>query len=159
MAEAPLITSWTEYAAAGHQLIARATRSLLIFDRDLQSLRLEAPDQIAGLTRFLRASPTSVLRIALHTAEPLREKHPRLLELLRLFAHKLHVVEIPVHLANLQDSIVVADESSALIRFHHDHARSKLIEDDPEAVRPYAKRFEEIWAEGGTPVSATTIGL
>lgn len=159
MANVPLITSWTDYATAGQQLISSSTRSLVIFDRDLLSLRLETPVQIAAMTRFLRASPSSTLRIALHTAEPLRQQHPRLLELLRLFAHKFHVIEISGHLANLKDSIIVADDTSSLIRFHHDHARSKLITDDAEASRPYARRFEEIWAEGGTPVSATTTGL
>ncbi len=159
MADAPLITSWMDYAATGQQLIARATRSLVIFDRDLLALRLETPVQIAALTHFLRTSPSSTLRIALHTADPLRLQHPRLLDLLRLFAHKFHVIEISSHLANLKDSIIVADDSSALIRFHHDHARSKYIDQDPESSRPYVKRFDDIWDEGGTPVTGTTIGL
>ena len=92
-------------------------------------------------------------------ASPLRDRHPRLMELLRVFAHKLHIVETPSHLANLSDSMLLVDDGSAVIRFHHDHARSKEILLDPEACKPYCRRFEDIWTEGGTPISATVAGL
>lgn len=155
----PLITSWTDYAAAAERLLGVAQHTLVIFDRDLLSLHLERPVQIASLTRFLRTSPTSMLRIAVHRADPLRNQHPRLLDLLRNFAHKFHVQEIPPHLANLSDSMLIADGGSALICFHHDHARSKEIVADTEACKPYVKRFEDIWNEGGTPISVTVAGL
>ena len=159
MAEQPLITSWTDYAAAAERLLAKASRSVDIFDQDLASLRLERPATIASLTHFLRASPSSTLRIVVHTADALRTQHPRLINLLSLFAHKFQVFETPAHLANLADSMLLVDQESALIRFHRDHARSKEIIADPTEVKPYCKRFEDLWEERGTPVSATTTGL
>jgi hypothetical protein len=159
MSPSPLITSWTEYAAVAERLLGLAQRTLVIFDRNLLSLHLERPTQIASLTRFLRTSPMSELRIAVHSAEPLRNQHPRLLDLLRSYAHKFHVQEIPPHLSNLSDSMLIADGESALIRFHCDYARSKEIAADTEACKPYVKRFEDIWSEGGSPVSATVAGL
>ncbi len=155
----PLITSWTEYAAVAERLLGHAQHTLVIFDRDLLPLHLERPAQIASLTRFLHTSPMSRLRIAVHSADALRNQHPRLLDLLCNFAHKFQVQEIPPHLANLSDSLLIADGESALIRFHCDHARSKEILADAEACKPYAKRFEDIWNEGGTPISATVAGL
>ncbi|MBK8523622.1 MAG: hypothetical protein IPL58_05555 [Betaproteobacteria bacterium] len=77
----------------------------------------------------------------------------------RVFAHNFHVIETPPHLANLSDAILLVDDASALIRFHRDHARSKEIFADPEACKPYHRRFEDIWNEGGNAVSATTAGL
>ena len=159
MAEQPLITSWTDYAAAAERLLAKATRSVSIFDHDLASLRLERPATIASLTHFLRASPSSTLRIVVHTAAPLRSNCPRLMDLLSLFAHKFHVCETPPHLANLADSMLLIDQESGLIRFHRDHARSKEIIDDPQSAKPYCKRFEDLWEERGPSVSATTTGL
>lgn len=159
MAEQPLITSWTDYAEAGDRLLSRAAHSIAIFDHDLSSLRLERPSVIASLTRFLRTNPSSTLRVVVHTADALRTRHPRLMDLLGVFAHKFQVFETPSHLANLSDSMLLIDQESGLIRFHYDHARSKEIVADPVSLKPYCKRFEDIWAERGTPVSASTTGL
>jgi hypothetical protein len=159
MNDAPLLTSWSEYSAAVERQLGNARRSIVIFDRDLASLQLERPGTIASLTRLLHSSPAATLRIALQTAGLLQARQPRLLELLRTFAHNFHVVETPPHLANLSDSMLIVDNSSALIRFHNDHARSKEIIGDPEACKPYCRRFDEIWDEGGTPISATVAGL
>lgn len=154
-----LITSWTDYAAAAHRMLGRATRTIAIFDHDLSALRLENPAVIASLTGFLRTSPLTSLRIAVQDSRPLLTAHPRLLSLLDTFAHKLHVVETPAHLAALADSLLIVDGDSALVRFHRDHARSKEIVADTVACEPYRRRFDDIWAETGTPVSARSTGL
>lgn len=159
MNESALITSWAEYAATAERLLHQARNTILILDRDLGSLHLDRPTQVACLSGFLRASPRAMLRIALHNSELLRHHHPRLMELLRTFAHNFQVQELPPHLANLSDAMLIVDDQSALIRFHQDHARSKELVSDAEACKPYRKRFDDIWAEGGTSVSATTIGL
>lgn len=159
MSDRPLLTSWHEYSAAVERLLAHASHSVAIFDRDLSSLQLERASVNASLTRLLRSSPAASLRIAVQAAAPLRNHHPRLQELLRTFAHNLHIVETPPHLASLSDSILLVDNTSALVRFHHDHARCKELINDPEACKPYCRRFEEIWAEGGAPVSTTIAGL
>ena len=55
--------------------------------------------------------------------------------------------------------MLLADDTSALIRFHQDHARSKKVIGDAEACKPYQRRFDELWSKAGTQVSATTVGL
>lgn len=159
MAIGPIITSWTEYAALAEQLLGEAAHSIDIFDDDLQALHLDRTGQIDCLSRFLGRSPTTSLRIALRKTDALRRQHPRLLELLGTFAHKFHIREIPSHLNHLADCMMIVDRRSVLVRFHHDHARCREIRDDEEASRPYSKRFDEIWDEGGTPISASTTGL
>jgi len=155
----PIITSWTEYADLAEKLLGEAAHSIDILDNDLQALRLDRPSQIECLSRFLGRSPTTSLRIALRKTDVLRRQHPRLLELLSTYAHKFHIREIPSHLSHLADCMLVVDRQSVLVRFHHDHARSREIRDDEEASKPYSKRFDEIWDEGGTPISAATTGL
>lgn len=154
-----LLTSWGEYETAIAQLLPMARRSVAIFDRDLAGLQLEKPAACATLTNFLRGVPDASLRVVVQSAQTFRTRSPRLLQLLRSFAHNFQLVEAPPHLARLNDSLLLIDATHAVIRFHHEQPRSKEILSSPEGCKPYCKRFEEIWAEGGTPISATTLGL
>lgn len=159
MASERLLTSWGEYETAIGQILPLAQHSVAIFDRDLTTLRLERPSVSEALAAFLRRSPDALLRIAVQSAQPLRERSPRLLQMLRWSAHNFHLVEVPPHLARLSDTMLLVDGEHGIIRFHQDHPRGKEILSTPEGCQPYYQRFEEIWAEGGTPISATTLGL
>jgi hypothetical protein len=55
--------------------------------------------------------------------------------------------------------MILVDGRHGLIRFDRDQPRSKLLLDDPEAIRPYLQRFDALWHEGGEPVSTVTLGL
>ena len=55
--------------------------------------------------------------------------------------------------------MILVDDVHALIRFDRDQPRCKLLVDESDEIMPYRRRFDEIWAEGGIPVSATTLGL
>lgn len=155
---AHLMTSWSEYDVAIGQVLSVATRSLAIFDSDLSALKLEVPERHEVLAAFLRR-PGARLRIAVQCPQPVLQHSPRLISLLRLYAHGFALLATPPHLSSLSDSLFLADDESGVIRFHRDHARSKTIIADPEACLPYCKRFEDIWNEGGTLLSGTTLGL
>ena len=159
MGTSELMTTWAEHDASVERLLPMARHSIAIFDRDLSCFRLESPMLHDHLVRFLRDHPGATLRIAVRQADALQRNSPRLMQLLRLFAHNFHLVETPPHLAHLSDSMLLVDDGHALIRFHHDFARCREIVGDAEACQPYRKRFEEIWNDGCTPISATTIGL
>ena len=154
-----LITHWTDHDLALTQILARARRSLHIFDRDLLKLRLESPAHAETLRRLLAGDQHQRIQIVVRDAGPLRRDCPRLMRLLATYPQRMLVCETPAHLAELSDAMVIVDDSHALVRFHQDHARAKLISDDPIACAPYIKRFAEILGEGGEPVSATTLGL
>lgn len=154
-----LITTWGEYDAAVQTILALAAKELHIFDKDLSPLKLERPERLALLSEFLAASPQRTLQITVQDAEHLRRNCPRLMELLARHAHNLKIIECPPHLASVSDSLIIADGRHGLIRFHRDHARAKVISDDAEACAPYQQRYDQILEEGGTPVSATTLGL
>lgn len=154
-----LLTSWGEYRAAIDRILALATNELWLFDRNLNELKLETPARLDMLRHFLQAEKPDCLKIALRDATLFRNHSPRLLELLRTNSHLMAVTETPESIAHLRDCMILADGRHALIRFDHDHPRSKLIIDDPEGIAPYRRRYDEIWKEGGTAIAATVLGL
>jgi len=154
-----LITNWGEHDASLKKILALASNSLCVFDGDLSKLKLGRSDTIELLRQFLNNGRENGLRIVLQNMEALRRDNPRLMELLADRPRNMSILECPPHLAELKDSMVIADERHALIRIHKDHARSRVILDSAEDCAPYVKRFEEILNEGGEPVGATTLGL
>lgn len=154
-----LITSWSDYQTAIDRLLALAVHRLRIYDEDLATLGLERPERHAQLARVLHQNQADALQIAVRNAGPLRQNHPRLLSLTTTYGHLIALQETPASIAHLRDSILLVDERNALVRFERDLPRAKLLIDEPEEVRQYIHRFQDIWAEGGEPVGASTLGL
>ena len=154
-----LITSWTDYQMALDRLLSIACNKISIFDADLVTLKLESAPRQLQLKRVLQAGLDDSLQIAVRDAGPIRQKHPLLLGLLGTFSHRATARETPQQLAHLRDSIIIADDKHALIRFEQAMPRSKLLIDEIDELRPYLARFKEIWSEGGESITSTTLGL
>jgi hypothetical protein len=154
-----LITTWSEHDNSLQKILALAKQRLSIFDEDLSRLNLERAENAEILRRFLAADERSSLRIVVKNADPFQRSCPRLMKLLTLYPHKMAVVECPLQLASLNDALFIVDDRHALVRFHKDNVRSRMIVDNPGDCLPYVHRFEEIVKEGGTPICATTLGL
>lgn len=154
-----LITSWSDYQAAAARLLAMAGHKIAIYDEDLASLQLGTTADLSRLQHLLSKGHGMALRIAVRNASHLRQHQPGLLKLLSVFGHRAAAQQTPEQLAHLRDSMLIIDDKHALIRFDREQARSQLLIDEPEELRPYLVRFEEIWSEGGESVSATTLGL
>ncbi len=152
-------TTWSDYRGSLDRLLAMACDEILIWDPDLRELQLDSPQHIDCLRRLLTDPDRLTVRIVVQDATPLRLRHPRLMELLSRFHHTLAVRQSGDSLTALRDALVIADGRHALIRFDRDHPRCKFLVSEREEVLPYVKRFEEIWAEEGTSVSPTTLGL
>ena len=154
-----LITTWSEHDSALEKVLASATRTLRIFDADLTKLRLERSEQIEILGNFLSADIKNQIHAIVRNAEPLRRNSPRLMKLLALHPQNFLVFEAPEQIAKLSDAMLISDGQHALIRFHQDNVRSKIILDSADECLPYLNRFEEIVKEGGNQVSASVLGL
>lgn len=154
-----LTTHWSEHDASLQAMFRLLSVSLSIFDEDLAKLGLERPENVEALRRFLSGGKRHLVRIVLKNAEPLRRSNPRLFKLLATYPDQMSVVQCPEQLCSLNDSLFIVDDRHALVRFHKDNARSRVIIDDSEACAPYAERFAEIAREGGESISATTLGL
>lgn len=154
-----LITSWHDYQSAIDRLLAIATEKLCIYDDDLHLIKPDAPARQAQLQRFLHAGHRESLKIALRHGDHLLRDTPGLVKLLSIYAHIAAARQTPEHLAHLRDCMILVDDRHGLIRFDRDQARSKLLVDEPDEIGTYARRFSEIWNEGGDQISATTLGL
>ncbi len=154
-----LLTSWGEYEMALDRLLSMACHKIRIYDEDLVALKLESSAHQEDLKRLLTPSNPDALQIALRNGEPLRRQFPFLLKLLTLHSHQASARQTSPQFAHLRDNMVLVDDKHALIRFDRDQARSKLLIDEPEELKPYLHRFTEIMAEEGEAIGGTTLGL
>lgn len=154
-----LITSWTDYQVAIDRLLDLACRKICIYDQDLGQLKLETPSRLNALKRALQGADQQPLQIALRDANALRLAHPVLNNLLTTYSHRVLAQQTPEQLAHLRDCMILVDDKHALIRFDRDQARSKLLIDESDEVRPYLIRFAEILSEGGESIATSTLGL
>lgn len=157
--EPELLANWTDHDSYVQKVLLLATRALRIFDEDLARLGLEKPENAAFLRRLLTAERQNTITVVVRNAETFRRNSPRLMKLLADFPNTMKIYECAPQLSSLTDTMVLADNSHALIRFHKDHVRSKAIIDNADECRPYLLRFQEILNEGGTLISPTTLGL
>lgn len=153
-----LLTSQGELDAAVDRLLALAGESIDIFDFDLAALSLDRTARIAELQRVL-GERAHRLRIVVQDGSRLTARAPRLMRLFETHAHHFSLLQAPDSLAELRDTMMIADGRHALVRFHRDQPRGKLIEDDANEVHPYAMRFSDIINEGGHPLSPRVAGL
>lgn len=156
---AQLITTWSEHDRYLQKILALASKTLCIFDHDLSKLKLEQRENAEALRRFLSTDRQRTVSVVVKNAEPFRRDCPRLMTLLATHPQNMGIIECPFHLVSLNDSMLIADDKHALIRFHTDNVRSKAIIDDAEECVPYVYRFKEILKEGGERICATTLGL
>lgn len=154
-----LITSWAEHDHSLEKILLLARRALRIFDEDLSRLGLERAENADILRRFLAADRHNTLQIILRDGEPFRRNSPRLFKLLGDYSASMTVTESLPLPGTPKDAMLIADDCHALIRFHEDQVRSKAIVDNAAECRSYLLRFHEIQHEGGTAISATTLGL
>ena len=154
-----LITTWTEHDVALKNILLLAEKDLRIFDDDLVKLKLERHENAESIRRFLAAKQQNNVRIVVKNAELLRRDSPRLMKLLMSYPQQMSVVECPPHLASISNALCLAGDRHALVRIHQDHARARIIIDSAPDCTAYLHQFEEIFKEGGEPISATTLGL
>lgn len=154
-----LITCWGDYQAAIDRLLPLAGEKIFIYDEDLNLLKLDARARLEELKRLLQTSRATTLQIAVRNAEPLRRQMPLLIHLLSTCQAQASARQTPGEIAHLRDSMIIIDGKHALIRFEQNLPRSKLLIDDPEAVRPYLNRFLEICSADGDLISGCTLGL
>ncbi len=153
-----LIHSQAEMTQALLQLLPQAHSHIRVFDRQLESFPLESLAAIALLQPFL-ARPQTRLTLILQRPEATLTRRPRLMDLLRRYAPGFQLLQTPPHLDHLADACLLIDDIGGLIRFHQDQPRGKILQGEKAACRPYIQRFQDILAEGCTPLSASPLGL
>ena len=147
------------FQRAVDRLLEQSGRELRIFDPDLSGLRLNMPDRIARMQRFLAASRTRRMYIAIHDPDYVMKYCPRMRDLLTRYAHAIQVQQTDEEIRELQDAFLVLDAKHYVRRPAARYWRGAIgIGDESEALSMRA-RFFEIWAASCPAVSPTTLGL
>ena len=160
----PLRTAFDTRAAFIEQLhdaLGRAQREVWMADRDFADWPLAEAGFTSTLQSFLRQSAANQLRLLVRDAERIPAAAPRFLQVLRGHAVNAQCRVIPAHAAarfGEACSMLIADRSLLVRRFHRDHLRG-ATEFDPAAARPWLDQFETLWEESSPALASTTIGL
>jgi len=147
------------FQRAAERLLEQPGRELRVFDPDLSGLRLNMPDRIARLQRFLLGSSARRVYIAIHDTDYVTKYCPRMLNLLAGYTPAVQIHRTDEGIRELQDAFFVLDAAHyvrrPVARFWRGAAG---IGDETEALAMRA-RFLEIWAASYPAVSPTTLGL
>lgn len=147
------------FQAAVDRLLEQPGRELRVFDPDGAALRLNDPARIERLQRFLQASRTRRLYIALHDPNHIQRQCPRMMSLLARYGHAIQINRTHEEIRELQDSFMVLDSQHYLRRPVAAFFRGAIgLADENEALAMRG-RFNEIWTASYPAVSATTVGL
>jgi hypothetical protein len=97
------------FQQAVDRLLEKPGRELRIFDPDLSGLRLNLLERISRLQRFLMASRTRRIYIAIHDPGYLAKYCPRMRDLMARYAHAVQVQQTDEEIRELQDAFFVLD--------------------------------------------------
>jgi hypothetical protein len=149
--------SRTEFALQVQSCLARAKRTLDLFDPDFALFALGSLEVDAILRAFLRDGGR--LRLAMHRTTHLERDCPRFIRLLRDFGHLVECRLTSRGLRQLTDSFCIGDGVDVVRRFHSDHARGEASFGVAGAADVCKERFAGVWDEATPALHPTTTGL
>ena len=147
------------FQAAVDRLMEQPGRELRVFDPDGAALRLNEPQRIERLARFLIASRTRRLYLVVHSTDHLTRQCPRLLTLLRRFSHAMQINQTHEEIREVQDAFLLLDAMHYVRRPMATLFRGAMGLGDENEGQALRGRFGEIWAASYPAVSSTTVGL
>jgi hypothetical protein len=151
--------SRADFNTAVERLLEQPGRELRVFDPDLSALRLNDPERVARIERFLMASRTRRLYMVVHNTEHVTRHCPRMMSLLARFSHAIQIHRTHEEIRELRDAFLVLDAIHYVRRPVAAFYRGAIgLGDDNEGLA-MRSRFMEIWAASYPAVSSTVAGL
>ena len=147
------------FQIAVDRLMEQPGRELRVFDPDGAALRLNDPQRIARLDRFLLSSRTRRLYLVVHDTGHLTRQCPRLLTLLRRFSHAMQINRTHEEIREVQDAFLLLDSMHYVRRPVASLFRGAMGLGDENEGQALRGRFGEIWSASYPAVSSTTVGL
>lgn len=154
-----MLSGEAEYEKAIDEVIAKAQRTLHLFDIDLTHGGYSSLKRFDGLRDFLLRGRGNQIVLVLHEIDFLTARCPRLMNLLRMHSHNMRIHRTQEHARLASDPFVVADEMHFVHRFHHDDARGLLGLHDHPGAHQLEERFGQLLEASHSAVFATTLGL
>jgi hypothetical protein len=147
------------FQTAVDRLTEQPGRELRVFDPDGATLRLNDPQRIARLDRFLLSSRTRRFYLVVHDIDHLTRQCPRLLTLLRRFSHAMQINRTHEEIREVQDAFLLLDAMHYVRRPVASLFRGAMGLGDENEGQALRGRFGEIWSASYPAVSSTTVGL
>lgn len=147
------------YSEAINIILASAEHELLIFDQDLSHGDFASKQKCELFQQFLNKSPSNQLTIILQNTSFLKNKCPRLLDLLAIYGHKMTVYETNSSAKHAKDCFVLADDKNYVKRIHIDQARFRYGLDDLATASLLNTRFKELLEATQDVVNTSRLGL
>jgi hypothetical protein len=147
------------YSEAINLILQRAQHKLLIFDQDLSRGNFASLEKYVFLRDFLSTNIASQLTIILQDASFFQNKCPRLLKLIEVHGHKMHVHITNTSVKHAKDCFILADGEHYIKRIHIDQARFKYAFDDKKSVEVLHNRFMELLDATADTVTLKPLGL
>jgi hypothetical protein len=147
------------FQGAVDRLLEQPGRELRVFDPDGAALRLNDPQRIERIDRFLLASRTRRLYLVVHSTDHLTRQCPRLLTLLKRFSHAMQINQTHEEIREVQDAFLLLDAMHYVRRPMATLFRGAIGLGDENEGQALRGRFGEIWAASYPAVSSTTAGL
>ncbi len=147
------------YALALDIVIAEATHDLCVFDQDFGKGDYASLKRYNLMHAFLQKGEQVKLSIILQNTHFFTANCPRLMDLLRIYGHKMTVYETNDFAKIAKDCFVIADKQHYCRRFHIDQARFKYALTDIDTSASLLLRFDELLAETTEAISVTKLGL
>ena len=147
------------FQSAMDRLMEQPGRELRLFDPDGAALRLNDPQRIERLDRFLLASRTRRMYLVVHNTDHITRQCPRLLTLLRRFAHAMQINRTHEEIREVQDAFLLLDSMHYVRRPVASLFRGAMGLGDENEGQALRGRFGEIWSASYPAVSSTTVGL
>jgi hypothetical protein len=154
--ENPLLT-WSDNVRAIDELIARANKTLDVFDRDLRLQNWETRARIDALKTAMHERGVRV-RIALLSSNHLSSELPRLFNLLKTHGHRLSILESQMQ-PKPSHFFAVADRQHSIFRPILVQSGGLAFFENTEKSSIYSDNFKVIWEHGGTPEFPEAFGL
>ncbi len=149
------------FVARLQDALEQAQREVWMADRDFADWPLTEPAFTSALQAFLRGSAANQLRLLTLDADLIATAAPRFMQVIKGHAVNAQCRVVPPHAAarfGEACSMLIADRSLLVRRFHRDHLRG-AAEFDPAAARPWLDQFETLWEESSPTLVTTTLGL
>ena len=147
------------FQTAVDRLMEQPGRELRVFDPDGAALRLNDPKRIERLDHFLLASRTRRIYLVVHNTDHITRQCPRLLTLLRRFAHAMQINRTHEEIREVQDAFLLLDSMHYVRRPVASLFRGAMGLGDENEGQALRGRFGEIWSASYPAVSSTTVGL
>jgi len=147
------------FQSAMDRLMEQPGRELRLFDPDGAALRLNDPQRIERLDRFLLASRTRRMYLVVHNTDHITRQCPRLLTLLRRFSHAMQINRTHEEIREVQDAFLLLDSMHYVRRPVASLFRGAMGLGDENEGQALRGRFGEIWSASYPAVSSTTVGL